>query len=314
MDTTGTLFMPPGSSTIAPEVDALFNFILYGSTVMFLIVVIAMVFLVIRYRAKQKDTLTKAATHNLKLELTWSIIPTILVIIIFFWGFNIYLKMYVPPRDAYEIKVTGQKWSWIFDYPNGATTVGELNVPRGKPIKLLISSKDVIHSFFVPDFRIKMDALPNRYTVTWFEAPNPGSHNLFCAEYCGTSHSSMIGRVNVMGEREFDEWLESNSHVGEGMSLEEYGEQLFTNKACATCHRIDGTAFTGPALNDIYMLKAHMSDGSEVTVDENYIRESILNPQAKIVAGYQPVMPTFQGILDDRQVDALVAYIKSLKK
>lgn len=306
--------MPPGKSTIASDVDALFNFILYGSMALFFIVVALMVYFIIRYRAKEKDKLTSGISHNLKLELLWSIIPTILVIIVFFWGFRVYLKMYVPPRDAYEIKVTGQRWSWIFDYPNGASTVNELNVPRGKPIKLLISSKDVIHSFYVPDFRIKMDALPNRYTVTWFEAPEPGGHNLFCAEYCGTSHSDMIGRVNVMGEREFEEWLISNESAGDDLSLEEYGEQLFTQKACVTCHNVDGTAHTGPALNGIYELKHNMADGTIVLADENYLRESILNPRAKIVAGYQPVMPTYQGILKDRQVDALVAYIKSLKK
>lgn len=306
--------MPPGKSTIASDVDSLFNFILYGSTVLFLIVVIGMIYFVVKYRAKEKDKLTSGVSHNLKLELLWSIIPTILVIIVFFWGFRVYLKMYVPPRDAYEIKVTGQRWSWVFDYPNGATTIGELNVPRGKPVKLLISSKDVIHSFYIPDFRIKMDALPNRYTVTWFEAPEPGGHNLFCAEYCGTSHSGMIGRVNVLGEREFNDWLESSASFGEGLSLEDYGEQLFTQKACVTCHNINGKAHTGPPLNGIYNVKINMADGSLVLSDENYIRESILNPQAKIVAGYQPVMPTFQGILNDRQIDALVAYIKSLEK
>ena len=246
MDTTGTLFMPPGQSTIASDVDALFNFILYTSMAFFIIVVVGIAFFVIRYRRTDKDGLTPGISHNLKLELLWSIIPTILVLIVFVWGFRVYMKMHVIPKDAYEIKVTAQKWFWSFDYPNGASTVNELVVPIGKPIKLLMSSKDVIHSFFVPDFRIKMDVLPNRYTLTWFEATGEGNYNLLCAEYCGTSHSDMIGLVKVVSEREFEKWLTEGAATGEGLSLEQYGEQLYRTKACNTCHRIDGRAHTGP--------------------------------------------------------------------
>jgi cytochrome c oxidase subunit 2 len=314
MDTTETLFMPPGKSTIAPEVDALFNFILYAGAVFFLIVLIGMIVFVTRYRRRGKDSLTPGIAHNFKLELLWSIIPTILVIIVFFWGFRVFMKMHVAPKDAFEVKVTGQKWFWSFDYPNGASTVNELVVPLGKPVKLLMSSKDVIHSFFVPDFRIKMDVLPNRYTMTWFEAPFSGEHNLFCAEYCGTSHSDMVGRVKVLGEREFNEWLESGIGTGEGMSLEDFGEQLYTSKACVTCHRIDGAAHTGPSFLAIFGIQRSLADGSDVEIDENYIRESILKPATKVVAGYQPVMPTYQGLLSNRQIDALTAYIKSLKE
>ncbi len=306
--------MPPGQSTIAPEVDALFNFILVVSIILFLVVSSGIVYFVWRYRRRGKEELTTGTSHNVKLELIWSIIPTILVVIVFFWGFRVFMKMHIVPKDAYEIKVTGQKWFWSFDYPNGASTVNDLVVPAGQPIKLVMSSQDVIHSFFVPDFRVKKDVLPNRYTVTWFEALKPGEHNLFCAEYCGTSHSDMIGRVRVLGEREFSEWEESGEATGEGLSLEEYGEQMYTAKACNTCHRVDGVAHTGPSFLGIYGSSHHMSDGSQVVVDENYIRESILNPQAKVVAGYQPVMPTYQGILKSRQVDALIAYIKSLQK
>jgi len=313
MDTTSTLFMPPGSSTLAPDVDALFNFILYASIAFFAIVVIGMVWFVYRYRRRGKEELTPDISHNTKLELVWSIIPTILVIIVFLWGFKIFLRMSVVPKDALEIKVTGQQWFWSFDYDNGATSVGELVVPAGKPIKLLMSSKDVIHSFYIPDFRVKMDVLPNRYTVTWFNAPVPGEHNLFCAEYCGTSHSKMIGTVKVLPEREYDEWLESGSSAGEGIPPEEYGAELYAKKACNTCHKVDGTRFTGPSFKGIFGEEQTMADGSKITVDENYIRESILEPQAKVVAGFQPVMPTYQGLLKDREIDALIAYIKSLK-
>ena len=177
-----------------------------------------------------------------------------------------------------------------------------------------MSSKDVIHSFFVPDFRIKMDVLPNRYTLTWFEATGEGTHNLLCAEYCGTSHSDMIGLVKVVSEREFEKWLTEGAATGEGLSLEQYGEQLYRTKACNTCHRIDGRAHTGPSFKGIFGVAHATEDGQTIVVDENYIRESILEPQAKISAGYQPVMPTYQGLLDNRQIDALIEYIKSIEE
>ena len=313
MDSTGTLLLPPGQSTIASDVDALFYFILYASIAMFVLVVALMTYFMFRYKRRGSETTTSGVAHNFKLELLWSIIPTILVVIVFFWGFKVFMKMHIVPKDAYEISVTGQKWFWSFDYPNGASTVNDLVVPAGKPVKLLMSSKDVIHSFFVPDFRVKMDVLPNRYTLIWFEAPNPGEHNLFCAEYCGTSHSKMIGRVRVLEKVEFDKWLAEGASSGEGLSLEEYGSQLYRSKACVTCHRIDGTAHTGPSFLGIFGETHNFADGRSAMVDENYIRESILNPQSKVVTGFQPVMPTYQGLVDERQVDAIIAYIKSLK-
>ncbi len=307
--------MPPGGSTIAGEVDALFYFMVYASIALFAIVVFGMIFFSLRYRHKsqEQDSTTPGITHNTKLELLWSVIPTIMVIIVFFWGFNVYLKMNVVPKDAIEIKVTGQKWFWTFDYPEGINMVNELVVPVGKPIKLLMSSRDVIHSFFVPDFRIKMDVLPNRYTITWFEATGIGEHNLFCAEFCGDSHSDMIGKVKVVSEREYDAWLETGAGGGEDMPADKLGEKLFRTRACYTCHSVEGKAAVGPHLNGVFGKSVRLKDGKTVTVDENYIRESVLEPQASIVDGFQPVMPTYQGILNDRQIDALIAYIKSLK-
>jgi cytochrome c oxidase subunit 2 len=312
MDTTGTLFMPPGQSTIAGDVDALFNFMLYASAIIFAIVIGGVGYFVWRYRARGKDKATSGVAENTKLEITWTAIPLILVIIVFFWGFNIYMKMNVVPKDAIEIKVTAQKWFWAFDYNTGNSTVNELVVPAGKAIKLLMSSKDVIHSFFVPQFRIKMDILPNRYTVTWFEAPNPGNYDLLCTEYCGKGHSEMIGIVRVVGEREYNEWLEAGAATGEGMTLAEYGAVLYKSKACITCHSIDGSATVGPSFKGSFAGNRVLDNGTSIIVDENYIRESILNPQTKIAAGFEPVMPTYQGILKDRQIDAMVEYIKSL--
>lgn len=306
--------MPPGSSTIAGDVDALIYFLFYASMVFFAIVVFGIVFFSMRFRHKKAtgQSTTANISHSTKLEILWSVIPAILVIIVFFWGFNVYLKMHVVPKDAMEIKVTGQKWFWSFDYPEGINTVNELVVPAGTPVKLLLSSKDVIHSFFVPDFRIKMDALPNRYTITWFEAPQPGTHNLFCAEFCGDKHSDMIGKVKVLSEREYKEWLTTGT-AADNIPPEQYGEKLFTSRACFTCHNIDGKAMVGPPLNNIFGKAAALASGKQVVIDENYIRESVLEPQAAIVAGFQPVMPTYQGILKEKDISALIAYIKSLK-
>jgi len=221
--------------------------------------------------------------------------------------------MQISPKDAIEVKVTGQKWFWTFGYDNGIISTNELVVPVSKPVRLLMSSKDVIHSFYVPGFRIKMDVLPNRYTITWFEATHTGTFDLFCAEYCGKSHSEMIGKVRVVSDREYKEWLESNFSLGEDMTPEEWGATLYQTKACITCHSVDGSINTGPTLRGIGGRRETMSDGSVINVDENYLRESIIEPKAKIVSGYAPVMPTYQGVLRNEEIDALIAYIKSLK-
>ena len=316
MDTVGTLFLPPSGSTVSGEVDALFNFMLYVSIFFFVLIMALVIFFAIRYRRKPGEAprLTPGYHHNTLLEVTWIVIPLIIVGIIFVWGFKGYITQVVVPKDAMEIKVTAQKWFWSFSYPDGASTVNELVVPAGKPIKLLMSSQDVIHSFYVPDFRVKRDVLPNRYSIAWFEAKQPGQHHLFCAEYCGSQHSKMIGTVRVVGERDFQNWADSQAVVGAGMNPEELGAKLYVSKTCVTCHTIDGRASNGPSFLGIYGHEVELKSGERVTVDENYIRESILNPQAKIVAGFQPIMPTFQGVIKDREIDALIAYIKSLKK
>ncbi len=313
MDSTGTFWFPPAASTLAADVDSLFYFIFYGSVFFFLIVTLVSIFFAIKYRRRGKRELTSGVAHNTKLELTWTLIPTVLIIVVFLWGFKSFLKMRVIPKDAMEIKVTAQKWFWSFDYAEGVNSVGELVVPAGRPIKLLMSSQDVIHSFFVPDFRVKMDVLPNRYTMAWFEAPQPGEHQLYCTEYCGKGHSEMLGKVKVLPQKEYDAWIEANASIGEGLTLEEFGAKLYKTKGCVTCHSVDGAASTGPTFKGAFGHDVKLTTGESVKVDENYLRESILNPLSKVVAGYQPVMPTFQGILKPREVDALVAYIKTLK-
>lgn len=310
------ILLPPQSSTIASDVDSLFYFILYSSILIFAIVVSGLIYFSIRYRRKTTDgSLTKGPTHNTTLELIWIIVPTILVLIVFFWGFKTYMKMQIPPRDAIEVKVTGKKWLWIFEYPNGYRSLNELTVPLGQPIKLLMSSEDVIHSFFVPGFRIKMDLLPNRYTVTWFEATMTGEFDLLCSEYCGDGHSEMLGTVTVLTEDDYANWSTSTSDdLNLDMPLGDLGEKLFTTKACATCHTIDGTPSIGPTLKDIYNHNVTLDNGSSVLVDENYIRRSIIDPQSELVRGYPAVMPTYQGLLKEREVDALIAFIKSISE
>ena len=313
MDSTGTLWLPPGHSTFASDVDFLFYVIAYLSLAFFVIVTVGSLYLAFRYRNKGKRELTSGIAHNVPLEVTWTLIPTILVFVIFVWGFKDYLKMHVSPKNAIEVKVSGQKWCWSFEYPGGVTEVNTLTVPVGKPVSLLMSSQDVIHSFFVPAFRTKMDVLPNRYTRLWFEATAEGEYDIYCTEYCGKGHSEMLGKVLVLKEQDYNNWLSEAAAASSSLSLEEYGEQLYRTKACITCHSVDGTANQGPTWKGIFGKTEKLADGSDVTIDENYIRESILNPMAKITAGYQPIMPTFQGILNDRDIDALIAYIKTLE-
>ncbi len=312
MENAGSFWLPRAASVFASEVDSLFYFIFYVGVGFFVLVTAATLFFAIRYRRKGKASLTPG-THSTALEVTWTVIPTILIIVVFLWGFRGFMTMRVVPKDAIEIRVTAQKWFWSFDYPQGVNSVGELVVPAGRPIKLLISSQDVIHSLFVPDFRVKMDAVPNRYTIAWFQADEPGDHQLYCSEYCGREHSKMLGVVSVVPEDEYNAWIEANAVAGKGLTLEELGAKLYNEKGCFTCHSIDGSAKIGPTFKGVFGHEVKLTTGETVVVDENYIRESILEPLAKVVAGYQPVMPPFQGILKPREVDALIAYIKTLK-
>ncbi len=314
-DTTGTLFLPPQSSTISGDVDALFNFVLYASIVFFLLVVLLSLFFVLRYRRRGQLTLSTGPSHNTKLEIVWTLIPLVLVFIVFFWGFKTFLKMHIVPQDAIDIKVTAQKWFWTFDYTKaGVNSLNELVVPVDQPVQLTMSSTDVIHSFYVPGFRVKMDVLPNRYSVTWFQANHTGEFDLFCAEYCGTSHSDMIGKVRVLNEREYNEWLEQQSMGGDDMPLPELGAKLFSSKACITCHTVDGIPKVGPSFKGRFGSKQPMDDGQQVLIDENFVRESILSPMAHVAQGFQPVMPSYQGLLKEREIDALIEYMKSLQE
>ena len=334
-------WMPKQRSTIAPEVDAIFDFILVVSVFFFLLIVGAALYFIIRYRRREGDPMPGGATHNIPLELLWTGIPVVLVCIMFWWGFKVFVDMRTPPDNAYEISVRAQQWSWEFWYPNGIS-YDELHVPANQPVKLVMTSEDVLHSFYVPEFRVKMDVIPGRYTTTWFEAlyDDEGSNEypLICAEYCGTDHSSMITKVVVHTDDGFVDWLANADPLAaipeelwpeyekdpdkfikdhpeiKGLKTPALmGEKLYKRKGCSQCHSTDGTRVTGPSFLGIYGKQEEMEDGTTVTVDANYIEESILNPNAKVVKTYpRGQMNSYQGRITDREIAMLIEYIKSL--
>jgi cytochrome c oxidase subunit 2 len=319
MDRLTEYLFPKQVSTFAHDIDNLFYFIFYSSIVLFLIVVFGMIFLSLKYRFKKGDEvrLTSSKDHSNILEALFFIIPLILVSITFVWGIRSYLQMIIVPDDAIEIKVTGQTWFWTFDYPDGGQTTNQLFVPSNQPIKLVLSSKDFLHSFFIPVMRTKMDVLPNRYNVMWFEAQQEGVYEIFCTEYCGTLHSAMNARVIVMKPDQYKDKLAELGTENDNMPLDELGEKLYTQKACHTCHTLDGSALVGPSYlqtSQMWGEERVFDDGSSTVIDDNYIRSSILEPQTQIVAGYQGIMPTYQNQLNDRELDALIAFLKSLAK
>ena len=319
MDRLTEYLFPKQVSSIAHDIDYLFYFLFYASVVLFLIDVFGMMYLAIKYRFKKGDEvrLTSSLDHNTFLEVLFFVIPLILVTITFVWGIRSYLNMVIVPDDAIEIKVTGQSWFWTFDYPEGGSTLNELVVPVETPIKIVLSSTDVLHSFYIPVMRAKMDVLPNRYNVMWFDANQAGEYEIFCTEYCGTGHSNMNAKVIVMPQKMYEVWLAEAGSADDDLPLEELGAKLYSKKACNTCHTLDGTALVGPSYlqtSQMWGQERVFDDGSSAIIDENYVRSSILEPQIQIVAGYQGVMPTYQGLLNDRELDALIAFLKTLKE
>jgi cytochrome c oxidase subunit 2 len=300
---------PEQASSVAGEVDALFLFILVVTGLFAIGIWIALFYFAIRYR-RRSDADRPAEIHgSLVLELTWTIIPFLLMSAMFVWGAKVYFHLNRPPDDAMTVSVVGKRWMWKLQHPTGQREINELHVPVGRAVKLVITSEDTIHSFFVPAFRIKKDAVPGRYNMAWFRATKTGTYHLFCAEYCGTEHSKMIGRVVVMEPEEYQVWL-AGGPAPESPVLA--GEKLFTEFNCITCHRPD-SAGRGPVLNGIFGRPVSLASGERVVADEAYVRESITSPAAKVVAGYQPVMPTFLGQVSEEQLIALIAYIESLQ-
>ena len=303
-------FFPEQASSLADNVDALYYFLLTVSAFFTLLIAILVIYFAIKYRRRSDDERPHPVAGSLKLELAWTIIPLAIAMVMFFWGAALFFALSRPPEGAMEIYAVGKQWMWKFQHLDGQSEINELHVPVGRPVRLTMASEDVIHSFFVPAFRTKSDVLPGRLTTAWFEATRPGRYHLFCAEYCGTKHSAMIGWVIAMDPVEYQTWLGGGAVSG---SLADAGQRLFQQHACNTCHRPDSLA-RGPNLIGLFGHPVRLADGRTVIADESYLRESIVAPNAKLVEGFQPLMPTYQGLISEEGILQLIVYIKSLSK
>lgn len=344
-DLPGSFWFPDQASTFAESVDWTFDMILWISLAFFVGIVWCLVWYSIRFRKPNGEKAESQKSHNTPLELAWSILPSFLLVWMFVQGSLSYLDMRTPPEGSYDIKVKSYKWGWLMDYGRG-TQHPELHILIGEPTKLTMRSDDVIHSLFIPAFRVKKDIVPGRYNTMWFEAKMASGkvsaeelaaakeetgdgawdyhrgftpdgykfYDLYCTEYCGTNHSQMQTVVVVHETREdLDAWIKEKSSRGD-VAPEQWGKQLYEQRGCMGCHSIDGSKRTGPSFQNVYGNPRPLATGEEVIADENYIRESILNPQAKITAGYQPVMPSFRGQLSDDDIDSIVAYLKTMSE
>ena len=301
-------YMPEEASSWASRVDWINNVITAISVICIFGITAVMLFFAWKYRRKSDDQKTSYITHNATIETVWTVIPTIICIFMFVFGYKVYHEMRNPPAGAMEINVTGFKWGWNFQYPNGKKTSGDLVVPVGEPVKLVMTSDDVIHSFFIPAMRVKEDVYNGNYSYLWFNPIKEGEYRIFCTEYCGTSHSEMIGKVKVLSKAAYEDFVNDKVELPPA----EMGAQLYESN-CKSCHTLDGSPKIGPSFKGLFSGAKHeMADGTQVTVDENYVRESIVNSKAKVVKGYAPIMPAFEGQFNDKQLAGLIAYLKTL--
>jgi cytochrome c oxidase subunit II len=299
---------PPQASTIASRVDNLYFFLIAITVFFSTLIALLVVVFAVKYRRTHPAEVGAPITGSVPLELMWSIVPFGIAMMIFAWGANVYFDIYRPPDETLQIYAVGKRWMWKFQHIDGQREINELHVPVGRAVKVTMTSEDVIHDLYFPSFRVKADAIPGRYSSVWFTATKPGEYHLFCAEYCGTKHSGMIGRVVVMEPTAYQAWLSGGA--GE-MSMSARGQRAFQELACHTCHMTDASG-RGPSLQRLFGSQVKLANGATVVADEAYLRESILNPQAKLVAGYQPIMPTFQGLVSEEALLGLIEYIKSL--
>jgi cytochrome c oxidase subunit 2 len=304
----GIPIFPEQASTFAKDVDALYFFVLAVSSFFALAVAVSVIYFGLRYHRTHESEIGARIEGSLPLELLWSVIPTIIAMFMFGWGASVFYHLRRPPEDALQVYAVGKQWMWKFQHMEGQREINELHIPVGRPIKVTISSEDVLHSLYFPSFRTKMDAIPGRYTELWFEAEKPGAYHIFCTEYCGTNHSGMIGTVTVMEPAAYQAWLQGGGMEG---TLAQRGARLYNDLACSSCHVESGQG-RGPSLKDIVGTTVELQDGTTAVVDDGYLRESILNSQAKIVKGFQPLMPTFQGLVSEENLVALIEHVKSL--
>jgi cytochrome c oxidase subunit 2 len=298
---------PPEASGLAPQMDALLFFLILVSLIGLTIVILLVTSFSILYNKKRHPVAVQIEGSTL-LEAIWTIIPLGLFLVMFVWGALIYFRVFTPPVNAMNIYVVGKQWMWKAEHPGGQHEINSLHVPTGRAVQLTLISQDVFHSFSIPAFRVKREAIPGRYTTVWFEATKPGTYHLFCTQYCGTNHSQMIGDVVVLTPEEYRKWLAESTS---GVSLAQNGERLFASLSCSACHNARPNA-RGPSLANVYGSKLALSTGQTVTADDSYLRQSILNPSEHITQGYTPIMPTYQGQISEEGVIALVEYIKNL--
>ena len=309
MNEQGSIWLPEPASTVAGDVDSLFYFILVTSVIIFVGVMGAMVTFAWRYRRRSENDRPQPVRESKLVEASWIAIPSILVAVVFVWGFRVFLELGIAPPNSYEINVTARKWSWSFSYPNGAVST-DLHVPVNRPVKLRMISDDVIHSFFVPAFRVKADVLQGRYSYVWFEATRADTFNVVCAEYCGTAHSDMYASVVVQSQDDFESWLAENMDDA-SLTPAERGERIYQLQGCMPCHSLDGTTPIGPSFLGLAGSTRNFTDGTSAVADDNYIRTSIVNPALQVVEGFLPVMPPqYAATLSTEEIDALVAFIQ----
>jgi cytochrome c oxidase subunit 2 len=300
---------PESASSVSGRVDALFFFLIGMSAFFALLICTLVVLFAFKYKGTPTRKRGEAIEGSLALELVWTLIPLGLTMVLFVWGARIYFAEATPPEDLTDVYVVAKQWMWKLQHPQGQREINDLHVPVGQAVRLTMTSEDVIHSFFVPAFRIKQDVLPNRYTRTWFRATKVGDYHLFCAEYCGTKHSGMIGTVHVMEPLDYERWLAGSSA---GKTLEVAGRELFESLRCDTCHK-DPPDERGPSLRGLLGRQVALEGGGSLVADEGYVRESLLRPLAKVTKGYPPLMPTYEGQLGEEQILQIIAYLKTLK-
>jgi len=325
--------LPQQGSEYATRFDSLYSFLIWVSIFFFAIVVVGMIVFAIKFRNRPGWKAKNIHGHTL-LEIFWTAVPTVLLLAIFGWGWMLYRDLRAFPTDAMEIKVIGKQWLWQFQYDDGRTLTGEVYVPVGKPVKLTMTSDDVLHGFFIPDFRLKRDVVPGMHGSIWFEATQEGKHQVYCTAYCGTAHSGMLASLYVLNEKDWNDWKHgkkinvapnelplafggsaapSAAPQGGALSLVDQGKKLSQTKGCVACHSDDGSARVGPSYKGLWGSQVELADGSKVKFDENYVTESLYEPNKRIVKGFQPTMPTFKGQVSSEDINALIAYFKSLK-
>ena len=308
---TASHFMPFPGTKIAEGVDSLYGFLLLASFISCVLVIGGLIWFAIQYRRKEEGAKTPYISHNTALEFIWSFIPFVIFMIVFVWGWMIYHQLRTMPENGLEIAVNAQKWSWSFTYKNGRRANGVLTVPVGQDVKLIMTAADVLHSFYIPAFRNKQDVVPGRYTAYWFRAEHEGTYQIFCTEYCGDQHSGMLAKLNVVSREKFDEYLGTEPY--KGLAPAQIGQKVYQS-ACIACHSLAaGEKKVGPSFYGVFGRQEEFADGTSVTVEENYIRESIMKPQAKLVKGYPPVMPTYAGQLQEDEIMGIIEFLKTVK-